>query len=236
MIGWIILSILLLFIILSFVLRLGVLAGYGREGVFVKIRIGPGYLKVFPLKKEPEKTEKKKQKKERRKEKKQKKKEKKPQKPKKKVDPGGMLSMVWDMLPAVNEALSKFRRKLQIDKLDLHLTWAADDPADAAIRYGQAWAAVETLLAFLENGFSIKERQVTIDLDFYLEKPLLYLQAGFSLTLAQLTGIGVIAGVKCLKVFLAHRKTLFKPLEPAVAGIQDTAKGELNHGKESSHQ
>ena len=36
---------------------------------------------------------------------------------------------------------------------------------------GQAWAAAETLLAFLENCVVIKERQVTIRLDFYEEKP-----------------------------------------------------------------
>ena len=144
--------------------------------------------------------------------------------------------MVWDLLPVVNEAAKKFGQKLQIDLLELDLTWAAEDPADAAIRYGDAWAVAETLLAFLENRFVIKERRVTINLDFYLEKPLIYLQAGFSLTPAQLTAIGAVAGVKAFKVFLAHRKTLFKPKDPAAAGVQDTVKGELNHGKEPSHQ
>jgi len=235
-IGWILLAILLVLILLSLVLRLGVLAGYGRDGPFVKVRIGPGYLKVFPLKKDPEKAEKKRIKKAEKKARKEAKKAKKPPKPKKKLDPGGLLSMVWELLPVVNEAANKFRRKLQIDQLDLDLTWAADDPADAAIRYGQAWAAVETLLSFLENCFVIKERKVAIHLDFYLEKPLIYLQAGFSLTLAQLTAIGAVAGVKGLKVFLSHRKALFKKPDPAAAGIRDTVKGELNHGKEPSHQ
>ena len=44
MIGWILLLVFLLLILLSFVLRLGVLAGYGQDGVFVRIRIGPGIL------------------------------------------------------------------------------------------------------------------------------------------------------------------------------------------------
>lgn len=236
MIGWILLLVFLLLILLSFVLRLGVLAGYGQDGVFVKIRIGPGYVKVFPLKKDPDKAEKKKEKKERKKARKEARKAKKPPKPKKKLDPGGLLSMVWDLLPVLSDAASKFRKKLQIDDLELDLTWAADDPADAAIRYGQAWAAAETLLSFLENIFVIKKRRVTIDLDFYLEKPLIYLQAGFSLTLAQLTAIGTVAGIRGLKIFLQHRKSLFKPQDPAQTGVNETVKGELNHGKEPSHQ
>ena len=135
-----------------------------------------------------------------------------------------------DLLPALSEAGNKFGKKLQIDRLDLDLTWAAEDPADAAIRYGRAWAAAESLLAFLENCFVIRERRVTINLDFYREKPLLYLQMGFSLTLAQLTAIGVVFAFKGLRVYLSHRKTLFKQTAPADAGGSDTAKGELNHG------
>ena len=236
MIGWILLAVLAALILFSLFFRLGVLAGYGREGVFVKLRLGPGYLKLLPREKDPDKIEKKQQKAAKKKQKKADKTAKKKQKPKRKLDPGGLLRMLRDMLPAISEAAGRFGKKLQIDRLALDMTWAAEDPADAAIRYGQAWAAAETLLAFLENGFVIKERQVTINLDFYLEKPLFYLEAGFSLTLAQLTAIGFTAGAKCLKVFLAHRKTLFKPKDQIPTGVDDTVKGELNHGKEPSYQ
>ena len=237
MIGWILLAILLLLILLSFLLRLGALVGYVQSGFFVKLRIGPAWLQIFPREKDPAKEERKKRKKAEKKAKKEVKKaakqKKKPPKPKKKLDLRGALDMGRDLLPAVNEAARKFGRKLQIDKLDLDLTWAAEDPADAAIRYGQAWAAAESLLAVFENLVVIKERRVTIRLDFYLEKPTLYFQAGFSLTLAQLTAIGAVLAVKGLKVFLAHRKTLFKTADPAGGGDtieSDTVKGELNHG------
>ena len=236
MIKWILLAILALLILLSFVLRVGVLAGYGKEGAFVKIRVGPGYIKVFPMKKDPEKEERKKEKKAAKKAKKEEKKAKKPPKPKKKIDPGGALDMVRELLPVVDDAAKKFGKKLQIDCLDLILTWAGKDPADAAVRYGQAWALAENLLDFLENCFVIKERQVEITVDFYREKPLIYIQAGLSLTPAQLTYIGLPAAVKGLKVFLAHRKKLFKPTEPEKTGTEETVKGELNHGKEPSDQ
>ena len=237
MIGQILLILLLALILLSFVLRLGVLAGYERDGPFVRLRVGPGYVTLFPRSEDPEKKQKKKQKKEKKQQKKEKakvkkekKKDSKKKKVKKKLDPAGVLGMVRDLMPAVSEAGNKFGKKLRIDKLDLDLTWAAEDPADAAIRYGRTWAAVESLLSVLENCFVIQERRVTVNLDFYREKPLFYLQMGFSLTLAQLTAIGVVFAAKGLRVFLAHRKTLFKKIAPADAGGSDTAKGELNHG------
>ncbi len=236
MIKWILLAVLALLILLSFVLRVGVLAGYSKEGAFVKIRVGPGYIKVYPLEKDPEKEQKKKEKKAEKKAKKAEKEAKKPPKPKKKIDPGGALGMVRELLPVVDDAAKKFGKKLQIDELDVILTWAGKDPADAAIRYGQAWAVAENLMSFLENCFVIKERQVEITVDFYREKPLIYIQAGLSLTPAQLTYIGLPAAVKGLKIFLAHRKKLFKPTEPEKAGTEETVKGELNHGKEPSDQ
>ncbi len=236
MIKWILLAVLALLILLSFVLRVGVLAGYGKEGAFVKIRVGPGYIKVYPLEKDPEKEQKKKKKKAEKKAKKAEKEAKKPPKPKKKIDPGGALGMVRKLLPVVDDAAKKFGKKLQIDELDVILTWAGKDPADAAIRYGQAWAVAENLMSFLENCFVIKERQVEITVDFYREKPLIYIQAGLSLTPAQLTYIGLPAAVKGLKIFLAHRKKLFKPTEPEKTGAEETVKGELNHGKEPSDQ
>lgn len=231
MTGWILLAVILLLALLSFVLRLGALAGYGQEGPFVNIRVGPGYVTVFPFKKDPVKAEKKKIKKA----KKEAKAAKKQPKPKKKLDIGGLLSMIWDLLPVVQDASKKFRDKVQIDKLDLNLTWGGDDPADAAIHYGYAWAAAETILDVLENCFLIKDRQVTVNLDFQLEKPRVYLQAGFSLTLAQWTAIGTAAAFHGLKVFLAHRKALFKQPDPAQSNAEPP-KGELNHGKEPSHQ
>ena len=73
-------------------------------------------------------------------------------------------------------------------------------------------------------------------MDFYRDKPLIYIQAGFSMTPAQLTYIGLPMAVKGLRIFLAHRKKLFKPTEPEKAGAEETVKGELNHGKEPSDQ
>ena len=235
MIGKILLLILVLLVLLAFVLRLGVLACYDQAGPWVKIRLGPKFLQVYPRKKDPDKEEKKKRKKQAKAEKKAakkaKKKEDKPEKPPAKRPVGGILDLVWDLLPVVQETVGRFRRKLQIDDLTLHVTWAEEDPADAAIHYGQGWAVVETLLAFLEANFTIKNRQVSLDLDYLTEQPRVYIRVGLSLTAAQLLGIGLWAAGKSLKVLWNHRKLLKPARKPAGA---DGKKGEVNHGKQAS--
>lgn len=231
MIGWILLGILLLLILLTFVLRLGVTACYDADGPWVKLRIGPKKVQVFPVRKDPEKKADKQKKKEEKQRKKEAKQAKKPPKPKRKPEIGGLLSMVWDLLPVVGEAAGTFRRKLQIDELVLKVSWAEEDPADTAIHYGRGWAVVEALLAFLEANFIVKKREVALYADFLSEEPRVYIRAGLSMTLAQLTAIGLKAGFKSLKILWNHRKSIFPAKKDT--GTQEK-KGETNHGKQAS--
>lgn len=220
MIGWIFLAILLLLILLVFVFRLGVLACYDQEGPWVKVRVGPKYIQVFPVVKDPDKEAKNKRKQEAL-----------AAKEPVKRDLGGLLEMVWDLLPVVRDAASRFRHKLQIDDLTIDVTWAEEDPADTGIHYGQGWAAIESILSFLEANFIIKNRQVALYVDFLTEEPRIYIRAGLSLTLAQLLGVALPAGVGAMKVLWNHRNTI-KPARPKA----QEKKGEANHGKESSCQ
>ena len=233
--GWpIFLGVLALLVLLACVLRLGVLACYDEQGPWVKVRVGPKEIQVYPLVKDPAKEAKKQKKKEAKAAKKaakEAKKAQKPPKPKAKRPIGGLLELVWDLLPVVQNAVSRFRHKLRIDDLTLDVTWAEEDPADAAIHYGYGWAAAEAILSFLEANFVIKNRQVAVYVDFLSEKPRVYIRAGLSLTLAQLLGIGLRTGVGAGKVLWHHRKTIIPPRE--VNGAQQK-KGEANHGKQSS--
>lgn len=231
MIGWILLALLALLILLSLVLRLGVLACYDGDGPWVKLRIGPRYIQVFPIRKDPDREAKKKQKKEAKDAQKAAKQGDKPPKEPAQRDIGGLLELIWDLLPVVAEAASRFRHKLQIDDLTLQVTWAEEDPADTGIHYGQGWAVIEALLAFLEANFTIKNRQVALYADFLTEKPRIYVRAGLSMTPAQLLGVALPAGVRALKVLRDHRHTI-KPARPK----RQEKKGEANHGKQSSCQ
>lgn len=97
---------------------------------------------------------------------------------------GGALDLALELLPQVKAAAGKFRRALRVDELCLRLTWGEPDPADAAIHYGRAWGIVEALLAFLEANFVLKHREVSLHLDYQIERPRLFVRASLSLTAA----------------------------------------------------
>ena len=123
------------------------------------------------------------------------------------------------------------RRALRVDELCLRLTWGEPDPADAAIHYGRAWGIVEALLAFLEANFVLKHREVSLHLDYQIERPRLFVRASLSLTAAQLLGIVLPLGWAALKTLWKHRK------QTAAAGAAAHGrKGEPSNGKESSCQ
>lgn len=90
---------------------------------------------------------------------------------------GGALDLALELLPQVKAAAGKFRRALRVDELCLRLTWGEPDPADAAIHYGRAWGIVEALLAFLEANFVLKHREVSLHLDYQIERPRLFVRA-----------------------------------------------------------
>lgn len=224
----IVLAVLLVLVLLAYFFRLGVTACYDQDGGWVKLRLGPWRILLYPRTEDPEKAEKKRRKQEAKAAKKAGK-EKKPAEPKKKPTLGGTLDLLCDLLPVIQTAAGKFRRALQIDTLAMTLTWGEEDPADAAIHYGYAWAVTERLLAFLEANFTIKQRQITINLDYQLEQPRLYVRAGLSLTAAQLVWIALPAGAGGLKILWNHRKNK-KMAEHAADGRERN----VNHGKESS--
>lgn len=89
---------------------------------------------------------------------------------------GGALDLALELLPQVKAAAGKFRRALRVDELCLRLTWGEPDPADAAIHYGRAWGIVEALLAFLEANFVLKHREVSLHLDYQIERPRLFVR------------------------------------------------------------
>lgn len=220
MVKWILPALLALLVLLLWTVRLGVLAGYGQDGPWVQLRVGPKTLPVYPVKKPPGK------------------KGKKPRKPRKEKagpppqrDLGGLLPLAWDLLPLVAETAGRFRRRLRIDTLTLRLTWAEEDPADAGIHYGWVWGLTEALLAFLEARFTIKKKEVSLDVDFLADQPRLLVRAGLSITPAQLLAVALPAGWKALGVLWTHRKTRRAP-----GGAAEQQKGEDDHGKQASCQ
>jgi len=204
---WITLGVL----VLLAVLPLGVSVKYNADGPLVRVILGPIKFTVFPL---PKKEEKEKKKQESKKEKKTPE-EPVPQNPKPPAPPKKQESKTekagsWtDFLPLVKEALrflSDFRRKLRLNRLELKLIMAADDPCDLAVNYGRAWAAVGNLLPQLERFFVIKKRNVEVECDFTASETLVIARLDLTITLGRLLSAVVVFGIRALTEFLKIKK------------------------------
>lgn len=85
----------------------------------------------------------------------------------------------------VLEFLGHFRRKLRVRNLELKLTLAGDDPADLAINYGRAWAALGSLIPQIERLFVIKKRNVEVLCDFAGDETRIYGRIDATITLGR---------------------------------------------------
>lgn len=184
------------------ILPIGVSALYNTDGPLIRLIAGPVKITVFPSKKE------KKKKKPKDKPKKQPQQKKAPaEKAKSEEKKGGSL---LDFLPLVEELLlflGKFRRKLRVNRLELKLVMAADDPCDLALNYGKAWTAVGNLMPHLERLFVIKKRDIEVKCDFTAEKTLIFARLDLTITIGRILSLGVVHGIRILRRYLQIMKT-----------------------------
>ncbi|NBI08536.1 DUF2953 domain-containing protein [Colidextribacter sp. OB.20] len=185
-------------------IRVGCRARFNAEGFFLWARLGRLQIKILPMKPREEKPKKP-----------QKPKDKKPKKPKEEKPPtplpeklGGALEYAQALLPVGLEAAKGLWRDFRIDTLELELTAGSSDPADAAMLYGQANAALGALWLPLTKAFHVKDGTARVRLDFDSPGMTVYGLASFSLKLGNIVWIGLRAGVKALFGALAAKKRL----------------------------
>ncbi len=197
--GWLIA---LAIVILLAVLPLGVSAKYDAGGPVVRIIAGPIRLQILPGKKKKQKKEKKPREKPEKTKSAKTTPAKKPQK-----DIGGSL---LDFLPLVYTALDFLgdflTRKLRLDRLEMKLILAGDDPCDLATNYGRAWAALGNLIPQLERFFVIKKRDLQVECDFTADKTLIFARLDLTITLGRLLSLVSVYGYRALREFLKIRK------------------------------
>ena len=210
---------LLLLLWLISMIRVGGVAEYSEDGLFVWLRVGAFRITVFPFKPKEKK----------------KAKTKKPaqnaqkgsheaahatQKSKKR---GGMLGLVLEMLPLLLDTVNLFRKKIRIAPLEILLTIpGTEDPAQSAIRYGQANAVLGGLWPALNEAFDIRDGRAGTRVDFLEEQFRLYIKAGISIRIGQALWIGIRFGVAGLITFMKYRA--------------NNRKAECSCGKQSSDQ
>ena len=201
--GWLI-TFAILFLLA--ILPLGVSVKYNADGPLVRIVAGPVRFTVFPMKKKEKKPKEKKKKKEKKKNSKEtpKASEEKTKAPKK--EKGGS---ILDFLPLVQvglDLLNDFRWKLRLNRLELKLIMAADDPADLGMNYGRAWAAVGNLVPMLERSFVIKKRDIEVECDFTASEMLIIARLDITITLGRIIALAVVNGIRGLRAYLKIMK------------------------------
>lgn len=213
---WIALAVLLLLALLP----VGVCAGYGEQGGWVRLVLGPVRIRLYPRRKKPEdkqapddagsarpaagKTEKTPaHKKQKPKADAKKDAEKDTKKDAEESPSGGSVENLKVLLPAALELLSGLRRRLRVRRLELYVCLAGEDPCDVALNYGRAWAAVGNFMPWLERFFRIGRRDIQIDCDFAAEQTTVRGRVDAVLGLGQLTVLLIRALVRAAKGYLA---------------------------------
>ena len=179
-------------------LRVGAAVSYSEEGLSVQVKAGPVRIRVVPAR-----------------EKKKREKKEKPaaDRPAQKAAEAAPKRSVRDTLalarrfvPLLGEAAGRFKRKIRIDLLVLHVIWAAEDPASAAMGYGAGNAALGMLWPIFAHNFHVKEHDLCVDVDFERKTPALTVRAQATLTIGQCFALALRLGGKALKILLGIRR------------------------------
>ena len=206
-------------VILLAVLPLGVCVKYNSQGPMVRVILGPVKFTVFPRPKKKKKDNN---------SKKQSQTEQPPAQPaqtaptepahqnpapppkpkekKPKEEKGGSLLDFLPLVKLVFRFLGDFRRKLRVNTLELKLIMAGGDPANLAINYGRAWAAVGKLLPQLDRIFVIKKRDIEVECDFTASETLVIARLDLTITLGRLLALVFGYAVRALITFLKIQK------------------------------
>ena len=182
------------------ILPLGVRIRYDSSGFFAGVIAGPLGLTLFPRRKKKKKP---KQKPDAQKAMAEKKKTAASQE---KLKQGGSLT---DFLPLVRLALDflgDFRRKLRINRLEIKLILAGDDPCDLAVNYGRAWSALGNLMPQLERLFVIRKRDLQVECDFTADHTTIFTCLELTITLGRLISLGVGYGIRAVRELMIIQK------------------------------
>ena len=158
-VGWIILAVVLCVLLLLLFTPLGVSADYAAGSFKASARVMCFDLPLFPrpAKQETKAPAKKREKKP---------KPEKPEAEKKPKPPLVTREMIPDLLKLVLRTLSRFRRKLTVNRFLLHITVGGGDPYSAVMAYGTINYAMATVGSAAGHAFNVRSSDVQTGIDF----------------------------------------------------------------------
>ncbi len=102
------------------------------------------------------------------------------------------------------KALGRLKRKLHIDYLRIHCTFAADDPFTTAIGFASSSAALSSIVPLIDEAFDIGERDIGASFDFLSDRPVFDLWLTITIQVWEVFYIAIAFGFDYLK--LKHRR------------------------------
>lgn len=175
------------------ILPIGVSAIYDYGGAVIRLIAGPIRIKVYPSEKKPSKKEKKE---------KTPKEQTKAAAPAAKKSRGGSIADFFPLVQVVLDFVRTFFRKLRVNRLELKIILAGDDPCDLALNYGRACAALGSLVPVLEENFVILKRDTQVECDFTADTTTVYARADLTITVGRILALGVRYGIRALREFM----------------------------------
>lgn len=110
------------------------------------------------------------------------------------------------LLELALSVLGQLRRKLRVERLELYVHFGGDDPAQAAIRYGQAWAVIGGLTPLLDRLFVIQRRCIEPRYTPGAQTMRVSGCARITMTIGRALALGLRAGFGVLKILIKSRK------------------------------
>lgn len=173
-------------------LPVGISARYDEKGAFASLITGPIHIPIYPARsgKKDKKAD-------------HKKKAEQQETGKKATghptaQKGGSYKEFLPIVRIVLEFLDAFRSKLRVDRLELKLILAGEDPCDLAVNYGKAWAALGNLMPHLERVFVIRKRDLAVECDFIATDTVVIARTDLTITVGRLLYITCLYGVRAI--------------------------------------
>lgn len=106
-------------------------------------------------------------------------------------DLAGTLHFLHEVARLATKTVGRVLRSVTVNRLDLQLLIATDDPATTAQRYGQVCSVLYPALAGIENVVPIRYRNVRVEPNFLMEKSAVRFDVRLRVSLWRLLGAGI---------------------------------------------
>lgn len=193
------LLIILLVLTLILLVPLGIDGGYSQGKLVVGAKAGPFNFQIVPAKKRKKKTKKPPKRRRQRDEG-----EPKHKKEKKSLSKKQLLGLIKLGL----KAIGRFRKRLSIDYLRIHVIYATDDPFDTAVNFGIANAAVGILLPLLDNALDIKEPDFHLGCSFTQNETSIDIWLTTTIRVGQILFIALAFGIEFLSKKIKEKRKI----------------------------